>query len=221
VDKMAMNDTIYFNEGKKRYRYDRRKWVSDHVWSMLITAVNNGLTRKEFQKILGYATVCRTIINESEKKEELLKIFPENTWFWSPKIRPKNILEREKELKGLMPTLIKVKIPIEQWLDDSQWIETENKFQINDPREMRKIVRYFLDKGGRYVGIFRDFKYHSLPKRLQKEIKVEGKKTKIKGYYSERVVIFGELPYSEIERSNKILLDKYSQKRRKQLLFTF
>jgi hypothetical protein len=187
-----MNDTIYFNEGKNRYRYDRRKWVSDHVWSKLMTAVNNGLTRKEFQKILGNAKVCRTIIEESEKKEELLKIFPENSWFWYPKIKPSDIIEKERELNGKAPNLVKRKIPLSKFLEGEEYLEDSEGITVS-PTVMRRIVKFFLDKTGRYI-------------QIQKGKTERGR---------EEIYVIGEIAKSEKPRSDFILLDKYSQKRKR------
>jgi len=194
--KMRGNKTIFKVQGiskteKIKHTYDRRKWVPDVIWSKLMTAANYGMSNKDFQKIVGSAKVCMTIIDEEEDtkiKEVLSKEFPSTFWFMLPKISPSDILERQRQLKGLSPNLVPRKIPLSKFLEGEEYEEDSKGINVS-PKVMRRIVRFFLDNTGRYSCI-------------QKGKTERGK---------DEVYVTGEI--AKGSHTDKILLDKYQQKK--------
>jgi len=198
--KMRGNKTVFNVQGisrneKQRHRFDRRKWVPDHIWSKLMTAVNDGMSRKDFQNIVGSAKVCMTVIEEEEDpkiKEVLSKEFPSTLWFMYPRISASDILERERQLKGLSPNLVKRKIPLSKFLEGEDYEEDTKGINVS-PKVMRRIVRFFLDNQGRYVCI-------------QKGKTERGR---------DEIYVIGEIAKSKKPRSDLILLDRYHYRQRK------
>jgi hypothetical protein len=180
-------------------------WIPQYIQEFIQTAINNGMTEKELQTILGNAKVCKTIIEQEENEEikkKLLKEFPESSWFMYPKVKPTDLLREQRKLGGNAYELSKVKIPIEKFLTDSEWMEKEDRFEVTSPTGMRKIVRHFLDSGGVYRGIYRDWKL------------IRNLRTKT-CYYYERIIVLGEVPKHLIGTRKSSLLDKYHHRQRK------
>jgi hypothetical protein len=167
-------------------------WVPQYIQESIHTALSNGMSEKELQRILGNAKICSSIINESEKKQDLLKIFPESNWFMYPKVRPIDIIDEERRLKGLSPTLIKRKIPLSKFLEGEDYEENSDGVSVS-PRVMRHIVRFFLDRKGRCICI-------------QKGKSERGK---------DDIFVVGEIARAEKPRSDLILLDKFKHNQRK------
>ena len=180
-------------------------WIPQYMQECIHTAINNGMSETELQTLLGNAKVCHTIIEQEEDteiKKALLKEFPENTWFFYPKVKPTDLLQEQRKLRGIAYELSEIKIPIEKFLTDSEWIEKKDKFEVTSPTGMRKIAKYFLDSGGRYIGVYRDWKLVSNLRR----------KT---SYYHEQIVVLGEVPKHLIGTRKSSLLDKYHHRQRK------
>jgi hypothetical protein len=122
-------------------------WISLPIRKILHDAVNNGISRKEFQRVYGNARLCYVAIEQSEYKQELLELYPEASWFQYPKIRVQDILEKERTLRGLAPTLVDKEVPIDEFETDNQKVDV-----IIDPNIMPRILKYFRDKKGNYKG---------------------------------------------------------------------
>jgi hypothetical protein len=99
-----------------------------------------------------------------------------------------------RTLQGLARELKQVQIPIEEIIQDSEWKEEKDSFKVISKTGMAKILRYFRDQGGNYIGIYRDYQLHVNHRNK-------------KNWYVETILVVGEVP--KRSHSDKILLDKY------------
>jgi hypothetical protein len=159
--------------------------------------------------------------------DKLSVSFPVNSWFLYPRIKPWDIIKKWRELQGYWAETENKEIPIENLIDDSEWTEKKvtpeeieelekldpksrkellkkNRFKVN-PRAMSKMVRYFLNHGGGYSGIYRTWKLHTNSRNKKK-------------WYVETIIVFGTVTKGS-HSDNSILLEKYDfknlKKRRK------
>jgi ParB/RepB/Spo0J family partition protein len=124
-----------------------RDWVPAKTREKLVKKITEeGLGKTELQRELGKGKVIQTIIEQEEKPEIKAKLEKEYGGDKSFEVEPETVLEKQRELKGLAPSLTKIELPAENFETDSEKIDV----QIH-PKVMQRIVKYFLDKKGRYV----------------------------------------------------------------------
>jgi hypothetical protein len=221
-------DVVFFKEKGKDFRKRLEGWIPPYMRSKLREAVNNGMPWREFKLVYGNALGCKVTIDTERMmnewhddpitQEKLEKKFPIETWFMYPRIKPVDIIQEQRKLKGIWLDTENKEIPIENLIDDSEWIEEkvsleelenldfearkellkQKKFRVTSRTAMSKILRYFFDQGGNYSGIYRTWILHT------------NNRTKAK-WYVETIVILGTI--AKGSHSDKILLDKYEQKK--------
>jgi ParB/RepB/Spo0J family partition protein len=124
-----------------------RDWVPKKTREKLVKKIKDeGLSHQELQRELGKGKVVQTIIEEEEKPEVKAQLEQEYGGDKSFEVEPETVLEKQRELKGLAPSLTKIELPAEDFETDTEKIDV----QIH-PKVMQRIVKYFLDKKGRYI----------------------------------------------------------------------
>ena len=124
-----------------------RDWVPHKTREKLVKKIKEeGLSHEELQRELGKGKVTQTIIEQEENPEVKKKLEEKYGGEKAFEIEPEKVLEEQRALKGLAPTLIKIELPVENFETDTEKIDV----QIH-PKVMQRIVKYFLDKNGRYV----------------------------------------------------------------------
>jgi ParB family chromosome partitioning protein len=125
-----------------------RDWVPQKTREKLVKKIKDeGLSHENLQRELGKGKVVQTIIEQEEKPEVKAKLEEEYGGEKAFEVEPEIVLEKQRELKGLAPNLTKIELPAENFETDTEKIDV----QINQ-KVMQRIVKYFLDKKGRYVG---------------------------------------------------------------------
>jgi ParB/RepB/Spo0J family partition protein len=138
---------------KKTITYEKanilsRDYVPKKTRDKLVKKIKDeGLSHEELQRELGKGKVVQTIIEEEEKPEIKAQLEQEYGGDKSFEVEPETVLEKQRELKGLAPSLTKIELSSEDFETDAEKIDV----QIH-PKVMQRIVKYFLDKKGRYVG---------------------------------------------------------------------
>lgn len=238
-------DVVFFKEKGREFHKRLEGWIPSIIRKKLRDAVNNGMTYRDFKLVYGNALSCRCTIdwarNVSEFYEhdpiilqKLQEKFPIESWFMYPKITSTDIFQEERRLKKQALETETTEIPIENLIDDSEWIEEKDKFRVISRTAMSKILRYFFDQGGNYSGIYRRWELHvnnrivKQQKELKRQLdeakkhpknkqiildltqKLEAIETKAK-WYVETIVVLGTI--AKGSHINKILLDKYQYKK--------
>jgi ParB family chromosome partitioning protein len=124
-----------------------RDWVPSKTREKLVKKIKEeGLSHEQLKRELGKGKIVQTIIEQEEKPEIKAKLEEEFGGEKSFEVEPEIVLEKQRELKGLAPNLTKIELPAEKFETDTEKIDV----QIH-PKVMQRIVKYFLDKKGRYV----------------------------------------------------------------------
>jgi ParB-like chromosome segregation protein Spo0J len=153
VSKIAESKGLTKEEEKKTITYEKarvlsRDWVPKKTREKLVKKIKDeGLSHQELQRELGKGKVIQTIIEQEEKADVKAKLEEKYGGEKAFEVEPEIVLEKQRELKGLAPSLTKIELPAEQFETDAEKIDV----QIH-PKVMQRIVKYFLDKKGRYVG---------------------------------------------------------------------
>ena len=138
---------------KKALTYEKarvlsRDWVPKKTREKFVKKIQEeGLGKEELQRELGKGKVIQTIMEQEENPEVKAKLEKEYGEEKAFEVEPEIVLEKQRELKGLAPTLGKIELPSEQFETDTEKIDV----QIN-PKVMQRITKFFLDKKGRYTG---------------------------------------------------------------------
>lgn len=125
-----------------------RDWIPQPTREKLVKKIKEeGLSQEDLQRELGKGKAIQDIIEAESKpevKEKLEKQFGGENAF---EVEPEEVLAKQRELLGLAPSLDKAELEIEQFETDQE------KVDVNiHPKVMQRIVKYFLDRKGRYVG---------------------------------------------------------------------
>jgi len=124
-----------------------RDWVPQKTREKLVKKIKDeGLSHQELQRELGKGKVVQTIIEEEEKPEVKKQLEAKYGGEKAFETEPEKVLEDQRQMKGLAPSLTKIELPSENFETDMEKIDV----QIH-PKVMQRIVKYFLDKKGRYV----------------------------------------------------------------------
>lgn len=126
-----------------------RDWVPQKVREEVVEKIETeGMTHEEVQRKLGKGKVIQTIIEQEDDpkiQENLEKEFGGTTAF-KEDLKVEDVIEKQRFLKGLSPTLMKKIIDINEF--------TKQALNIQIPKDtMAEIIKYFIDKGGRYIGL--------------------------------------------------------------------
>jgi ParB-like chromosome segregation protein Spo0J len=124
-----------------------RDWISKTVREDCIEKIQKeGMGNDELHRVIGKWKVLQTIIEEEENPEIKAKLESEYSKIFVFEANPEDVLERQRDLRGYAPNLEKVTLPIESFE------KTNLKGQVTIPPEINKeIVKFFLDRTGRYV----------------------------------------------------------------------
>lgn len=106
-----------------------------------------GLSKDDLQRELHKGKLVQDIIEHEEKPEVKKKLEEKYGGEKAFESEPELVWEEQKKLKGIAPSLTKIELPSEGFETDAEKIDV----QIH-PKVMQRIVKYFLDKKGRYIG---------------------------------------------------------------------
>lgn len=165
-DRLQILDTLGFHQveiveekgltkeqEKKKITYRKaralaRDYVPTETREKIVKKIKDeGMSSEEVERTIGKVKVIQTIIEQEEKPEVKDKLEKEYGGEKAFEVEPTIVLEKQRELKGLAPSLTKIELSSEDFETDAEKIDV----QIH-PKVMQRIVKYFLDKKGRYVG---------------------------------------------------------------------
>lgn len=152
LDRIEESKGMTKEQEKKTITYEKAKvlsrdWVPKKTREKLVKKIKDeGLSHQELQRELGKGKVVQTIIEQEEKPEVKKQLEAKYGGEKAFEIEPEKVLEDQRQMKGLAPSLTKIELPSEDFETDAEKIDV----QIH-PKVMQRIVKYFLDKKGRYI----------------------------------------------------------------------